>query len=390
METKLRNLRSSMEKTVLKPGKITTAEKNRILVEAINGGNTKRRNLFAPILSAIVVTSFLLLLGSFLLQNVLDGKETKHNVAPTVTVPKKDNDQYISASDQDKDNPPLENSQNEAIENEQPTYPYIVLNGYYYKKTDREVISEQLGEQIASVERTGDWAIKKSGDSNEIPPGPIYSINGENENLIAAKGVSYKNGTNVSAYIVFQKSDKIMETNTEGITSAKGDPQETKIAFENIKKKVKPLYGFVDMGNRTKLELVSYSKDPTILTYYHFPEGDIQENGNTTSGLLFINQYRKGMKFENSRFDHPFVMERINQADGSIKFEMVKALDWEKPLKIDSLDLNGISWGIYQDSFHNDFVLKGETEKFEFEITTQGDFTLESLKGLLESFKEVN
>ena len=65
-------------------------------------------------------------------------------------------------------------------------YGYIVLNGFYYVKTGETIPKEQLGQQVAKVERIGDWEIKKTGDSNEVSPGPIYSI--KNKVLYMKKG----------------------------------------------------------------------------------------------------------------------------------------------------------------------------------------------------------
>ncbi|MBT2644197.1 hypothetical protein J7I80_18280 [Bacillus sp. ISL-41] len=71
MENKLKNLRSSMNHTVLKNGRMSQAEKKRLSEQAINKSYTqKNKNLLGPILSVAVTMVFLLTIGSFTYYNL--------------------------------------------------------------------------------------------------------------------------------------------------------------------------------------------------------------------------------------------------------------------------------------------------------------------------------
>ncbi|CEG27186.1 hypothetical protein [Bacillus sp. B-jedd] len=72
METQLMNLKKSMDRTVLEPGKMSAADKARLFNTSINGKSHTRRNYFAPMASLIFIMSFSFVFGHFILQNLMD------------------------------------------------------------------------------------------------------------------------------------------------------------------------------------------------------------------------------------------------------------------------------------------------------------------------------
>jgi hypothetical protein len=387
VENQLKNLKKSMDKTIFMSGNLSSIEKKRILTTVLHGEVQRKKNYFASIMSSILIAGFSIVIGNFIIQNMFDSNSlgNQHPVSTVKIAETHKNEQMTQV----KSVKQIENSEQSTSKDEQPTYPYLIFNGYYYKKTNKEIPTDQLGTQIGRVERTGDWAIRKSGDSNEVPPGPIYSVNGKTKDFVAAKGVAFKNGNNISAYLVFQKADKVIEPNIDLIINSKGDQQENHIAFENIKNKIGTLYGFVGINSKAKLQSISYNDGPIVQLSYRATEGDFQSEQGLIQGTLLINQHGKEFKPKDSRFERPVVLEKVKKKDGSIAFMQKKEMSWKKPVKIEDFSLNGINWELYQDSFHKDLVLKGETEQYTIEITTEGQFNKDQLKDLLESYKKV-
>lgn len=377
MDNKLNRLKERMDRTVLKEGLMDQGEKNRIINAAVNGKEKPKKYYLAHILSTVLFFSVFLFLGSLIYDKMFPSNT---NNAQT---PK----QRESVVEQT--NPNLQDK--EHFSEDLTENPYIVMDGYYYRKT-REIVSpEQLGTQVGEVKRIGDWAIKRTGDSNEIPPGPIYSIKGKEQDYIAGKGVAYINEQNVEAYLVFKKVDKVETTNTDHILSAKGDSEETGIAFENIKKKIGSLYGFVGTNSRTQLSSVFYSEGPTVSLIYQVPEGDdtTDKNFDVIQGVIFIEQYHKGTKNTKTRFIKPEPYVKEKDSNGNYTGELLE-VEWEKPRLIESFDLNGVKWSLYKDTYYDDYVVLGHTKEYNFEITTQGNFSLETIKELLKFYKRVD
>ncbi|OCA90443.1 hypothetical protein A8F94_00700 [Bacillus sp. FJAT-27225] len=196
METKLKYLRKSMNQTVLKPGNMNSDQKSKLFHAVLDTQEYKRSNYFAPVLSTVLVVSFTLFFGAFILQNMLG--ETNHT--------EKENAANLLASEGSKDIPLLTEEQTEAKDEGQPDFPYIIKDGYYFKKIEKEAMLKHIGLQAGTIQE---------GDSNVVPPGPIYHLRGTTDNHIAAKGISYKNGTKQEAYLVFKKYKKVTEVNME-------------------------------------------------------------------------------------------------------------------------------------------------------------------------------
>lgn len=80
METKLKNLKKIMDGTVLKPGKMSAAQKDKILNASITNRKVYiRRNYLAPILSVIFVAIFSLFMSDFIIKQIIDDKAATKN-----------------------------------------------------------------------------------------------------------------------------------------------------------------------------------------------------------------------------------------------------------------------------------------------------------------------
>ncbi|GAM14485.1 hypothetical protein [Mesobacillus selenatarsenatis] len=77
MENKLKELRSSMNQTVLKNGSLNSAEKHRILENVLNGHVSKKNNFIAPILSVALSLVFMFSIGSYTYYNLFP--DTRHS-----------------------------------------------------------------------------------------------------------------------------------------------------------------------------------------------------------------------------------------------------------------------------------------------------------------------
>lgn len=227
IDSQLKNLKEKMDKTVLKQGTFSAAEKRRILDAAKNGQlKVKRhRNFLLPLLSVIVTAGLFFSIGSILFLNFDETKEEGAATQDKIALQEEPNGILMEKSSVENEQANLNAEQDAMImsESESSYFPSIVLNGYYYKKTEDIVPEEQLREQVGEVKRTGDWVLKKSGDSNGIPPGPIYSIKNRSEEFIAAKVVVFKDGKNVTRYLVFQKAEPVAEGESNKIKKAEKD-----------------------------------------------------------------------------------------------------------------------------------------------------------------------
>lgn len=373
MEDKLKHLRESMDKTVFKDTSLESYERTKIL----NGLNRNERKVhfnLNSILSFAVCTFLFIGIGALVFNEVKDRENNKPQSNTALDTSKEEKHQ-------------VQNEDQLETKSIKPYYPYIVLDGYYYKKTNEVIQPEGLGEQIAEVKRIGDWEFKKSGDSNEIPPGPIYSVKGKDtKEYIAGKGIIYKEGKNQAGYIVFKKEELVEQPKKESILNSKGDLEEVQIAFGNIIEKVEDLHHFIGIEKRVNLYAADYLPEngPGVDLVYNVPEANIKDNEQNIDGMLFIREYQKDLPPPNSRFLPQNGWNRIKKGN-----EVIKQKEFIPPSLIKSFEINGISWGYYEDKTHQDFILRGERNNMYFEVVTQGDFSFEKLKELLKKFKQV-
>ncbi|MBB6447852.1 M56 family metallopeptidase [Bacillus benzoevorans] len=252
-------------------------------------------------------------------------------------------------------------------------FSYIVYDGYYYKLGE-QVDQSKVGSQIGEVKRIGTWEIIKDGDSNEVPPGPIYSVvDKDPKEVIVAKQWS-----NRDVYVQFERESPVIQRDKSKIYSTKNDPEEVQIAVQNVRNDSSVLYEF---KNQARLELTYISYDPnhssTASLGYTVSEVD--------AGILSVKQYPKNEVPKGSAFIRDYVFMREN--NNTIKKEINK--EWKEPVLKESFVVNGIEWGKYETIYQED-VYRGEQQNLYFEISTQGEIDLSLMKEFLSSFEQSN
>ncbi|WP_312475251.1 hypothetical protein [Neobacillus sp.] len=81
MERRLENLKESMDNTVLKSGRLTESDKHRIFQTAITVEKTKKRYFLAPVLSFVMCTSILLIMGGYIYTQITQPEMGNLNAA---------------------------------------------------------------------------------------------------------------------------------------------------------------------------------------------------------------------------------------------------------------------------------------------------------------------
>lgn len=93
MDEKLKNLKNNMDDTILKPGEMSTFDKRRFYNSAINHMGYTRRDYFAQTASAILVVTFLMFFGSFIIQNMKSEiTDIRNAETPQSIIPNNQND----------------------------------------------------------------------------------------------------------------------------------------------------------------------------------------------------------------------------------------------------------------------------------------------------------
>jgi hypothetical protein len=101
MENKLKNLRSSMDQTVLKDGRMSSTEKQRIIMHALNNASAKRnRNLIGPLLSVAATMIFFFSFGSFTYYKLMPDKTSSSD--SSTTAPTRETVEIVNENDQSK------------------------------------------------------------------------------------------------------------------------------------------------------------------------------------------------------------------------------------------------------------------------------------------------
>jgi hypothetical protein len=231
---------------------------------------------------------------------------------------------------------------------------YLIVDGYYYVPTNESIEESSLSDKLGEVTRNGYWNKLKEGDtgdgSNYHVGEGYYKINNyPNLEYIAIEvfDPKVKEGKGaVIRYDVLKREKPIEQINDQNILGAKNDPEEVKIALNNIKEKVPFTHELqTDKLNPTLVSLDNDGEHYKITLYY-------QSVGNKNS-TLFIKQYQSGFKEESP-----------NQSKTAKSFEV-----------------NGINWSEYEDG-----TFKGVKDNIIFEIKGQ-EMSADEVKSYLPLFK---
>jgi len=212
MDEKLRHLKESMDRTILRNGALRAEEKQNILF-AIRMRKDRRKKRLRLGLGAAAVLCLSLAI-SLLWPALHDlSSHTKVARAPQEkSLSPKNKDQAEDKTEQmrilDASDPPQYNSGFKYEKNDTPVtlFTYIIFNHYYYRKTGQTADPSELGQEIGRIKRTGVWQELRSGDSNNMRPGPIYAIHGKDPaEYIAAKGTIMVGRKMRESYLIFKK-----------------------------------------------------------------------------------------------------------------------------------------------------------------------------------------
>ncbi|MGY3715892.1 hypothetical protein ACWE42_10245 [Sutcliffiella cohnii] len=365
MRKDLNNLKSILNNTIYENTHFSESSKNKVRKRIDGNQSVKFYYKMKPIVSFIVLFSITASLVTFTF-NMMNNKDVvEHENSALI---KSNGSSNSDAKDVDANiNTSKEIKENIVAHNAIKSYPYIIFNNYYYKKTDEEITEDQLGEIMGEVKRIGDWNFKKDGDSNEIPPGrSIYSVKDKDKNeYIAAKGVVYKNQTNIPGYLLFKKEEPVIHPDQSLILNAKSDPEETEMAFKNMQRLVPNILGLQELEQQYTLSFVSYLEEhgPGVNLYY--------SDNSDTNNVIYLLEYKNGLFPHNSR-----MVENPDPRN-----------PWEPPVLSETFELNGFNWEYYEDKYYDDFFLLGEKNGYIYEVTFQGEFSLDDLKDIVMQLK---
>lgn len=266
---------------------------------------------------------------------------------------------------------------------------YLVHNGYYYDMTDAVIPLDQIGDQLGTVSRIGDWAMKKEWDTNQFTPNSkIYAIKGENtaEKLAVRSQVrSPKNKESSYDYLELKRATAVEAFDSSILLNAKGDKEEVSIAMSNIRKVDPFLYEFSDLSTSIELQSVSfadqYTEDASILGLslsYIYPLAD----DTAVQGYIQVSEYEEKMKLANSSIFANRI-EIIKEGDKIHRTE--KAID-EADLKVlREFDTDEFHW---KDYGNQTYVAKKNDHYYEIQL--QGTLSDEQLMDLLNHLHQAS
>jgi|GEM_PF-5611933 hypothetical protein len=253
---------------------------------------------------------------------------------------------------------------------------YVIYQDHYYRVTGNLLDASKLGEEIFHVTRVGNWNLKKNGDSNHfVPSSPIYRVRGR-EDAIAVKSTMW--GI-FDSYIELERAEAVETVPKESIRGAKNDPVETSIALENAKNQVDTIYSFPENFERAMLNFVSLQDDHFPTLYYRVLEADVEQDGMTVQGFLFVHQYAKDKEIPAvSMFTPGYIREYVDETTLILKLDP----DFVEPEAKESFLINDMKW-----SYYHDQLWQGERGNRYYEIQTQGAFTKDMMIDLLSHFQ---
>lgn len=261
---------------------------------------------------------------------------------------------------------------------------YVVYDGHYYRANGEQIKEPELGKQIGEVLRAGNWQLVQDGDSNEFAPStPLYKIDKVNESEKIAVKVSLGQINFLSAYIVLERQEAVVQPDHSQINHAKNDPTEVGIALDNIRERAPEFAEFIGLEERLEANLVKFDPDRGATIYYSLPEADIHENGSSfsTQGVLFIYQYKEGdvENFPQSAFSSKMKSTLVDNGKAVIR---EPDLDYAPPQPKETFIIGETEW-----SYYSDQLWCGHRDGMYYEIQTQGNVTKSLMLELLPYFK---
>ncbi|MCX7569368.1 hypothetical protein OS242_05295 [Tumebacillus sp. DT12] len=160
---------------------------------------------------------------------------------------------------------------------------YVIHDKAYYVPTEEIVPPEQVGAELGRVQRIGDWALKREGDSNAYPPqmNVYYVRNGadpKKEIVLLAKN----NSADPGVYTVMRRA-AVVAVDTSAILHAKNDQEEVGYVLENIRRLNPSFYEFRDVEDSLVLHLAAYVPDQKLVRMMYGVKGE--------SGTITVYEY---------------------------------------------------------------------------------------------------
>jgi len=113
--------------------------------------------------------------------------------------------------------------------------------------------------------------------------------------------------------------------------------------------------------------------------YYRVPEADVEQDGMTVQGFLFVHQYAKDKEISAvSMFTPGYIREYVDETSLILKLDP----DFVEPEAKETFLINDIKW-----SYYHDQLWRGERGNRYYEIQTQGAFTKDMMIDLLAHFQ---
>lgn len=160
---------------------------------------------------------------------------------------------------------------------------YLIHDNAYYVRTEEIVPQEQVGKELGRVQRIGDWALKKEGDSNAFSPqmSVYYELSGVDSKekiAVLAKG----NSAEPWEYWVLRRTAEVV-VDTGAILHAKNDPEEVGYVLANVRRLNPNFYEFRDPEDSLLLHLAAYAPEQQFMRMMYGVKGG--------SGTIMVYEY---------------------------------------------------------------------------------------------------
>jgi hypothetical protein len=244
---------------------------------------------------------------------------------------------------------------------------YLVHSGFYYDRTDAVIPLDQIGKELGTVSRIGDWAIKKEWDSNEFGTGvKIFAITGVSPDERLAVRVQVRSPKNKESSYDYQevKRAAALEVLDPSILlGAKGDKEEVAVVMQNIREVDPYIYEFNGLSSPIELFFANFADKyvenasyyGTYLKYIY----PLADDANI-QGWVEVAEYSEEMKLQ-------------HMLNGSIF-----AVDEAELKVLREFDSGHLHWKDYGDQI---YVAKQNDHYYEIKL--QGKLSDEQLQELL-------
>lgn len=236
---------------------------------------------------------------------------------------------------------------------EPPSGAYLIHDNAYYVPTEETVPQQRLGMQLGQVERIGDWALKREGDSNAYPPqiNSYFELSGvdpKEKIVLFAK----ENSGDPGKFLVMRRAAEV-HVDTSLLLHAKNDPVEVRFVLENVRRLLPDFYQFWDRDGKLNVQLAAYDPKTGLMRVMYGITG--------SSGTITVYQYPRSYAGASKESMYGPMYESANTATS--EFEE-----------------NGNLWKRYKSVY---VMKQGETF---YEVHIQAEMSEDEFRQLLQTF----